>query len=505
MNVQIKTILNLDFNYFILATTRARPHPCRMRSLRARLAVLWALLLVAAGAVALLLVQLYEQSSTAQTWRAQAVLGQICEAIASNYSLYSAGWAGPGNGALADDTEFRRDLAIIVRQAMASQITAAEAATIRAGIWNAGAGILVGDLPEIARPTLSAIAIAALDDDNSTSSQRDLPSAGLVLRACPLPGPVPDLVGWASAQVSASPGAGALRAGLGVLLALVLVSTIWLTVVIAGYGQRVAAIEHALRMPIAGGVPLLQATGMEDLDRIVAALNTLSASLAQVQAKATALAAQMATSARLAALGRVAAGVAHELRNPMAAMRLKVENALAGDAPRRTAALEAILPQIARLDRLVAELLTMTSRREPDLHPVQLPAFLQACVAELEGAPVSVHAPDATVLADPEILGRAISNLLRNAAQHTPPGGNISLTADHRDDWLRIEVSDTGPGVARALRDTLFEPFVTGRADGTGLGLAIAREMADAHGGQLSLADTQSGACFVLEVPWRGS
>jgi signal transduction histidine kinase len=476
-----------------------------MRSLRARLAVLWAMLLVAAGALALLLVQLYEQSSTAQTWRAQAVLGQICEAIANNYSLYSAGWAGPGSGKLADDTEFRRDLATIVRQAMASQVTASEATTIRAGIWQASAGILAGELPEIARPTLEELATAALDDNASTQAQRTLPAAGLVLRACPLPGPVPDLAGWASAQVSAAPGTVALRAGLGVLLALVLLSTIWLTIVIAGYGRRVAAIERALRMPVAGRVPLLQATGMEDLDRIVAALNIMSQRLAQAQGEAVALAAQIATSARLAALGRVAAGVAHELRNPMAAMRLKVENALAGDANRRTAALEAVLPQIARLDRLVAELLAMTSPRQPHPHPVQLVSFLHACVAELDNAAISLHAPDATIMLDPDILGRAISNLLRNAVQHTPPGGTISLVAQHRDDWLRIEVRDTGPGVAPALRDTLFEPFVTGRADGTGLGLAIAREMAEAHGGRLTLANTPTGACFILEVPWRAS
>lgn len=476
-----------------------------MRSLRARLAVLWVMLLVAAGAVALLLVQLYEQSSSAQTWRAQAALGQICEAIANNYSLYSAGWAGPDNDALAKDTELRRDLAAIVRQAMASRVTIEEAATIRAGIWQASVGVLVGDLPEIARSTLGEIAAAALADDGLTLGARDVPGASLVLRACPLPGPVPDLVGWASAQVSATPAAGALRAGLGVLLALVLASTMWLTMVLAGYSRRVATIEHALRQPIASFLPVLAATGMEDLDRIVVALNTTSASLARAQAEAAAFAAQMATSARLAALGRVAAGVAHELRNPMAAMRLKVENALAGDAARRTAALHAVLPQIARLDRLVAELLTMTSRREPDLQPVQLGTFLRNCVAEQEGATISVRTPEATILADPEILGRAISNLLRNAVQHTPPGGRIMLSADHRDDRLRIEIRDTGPGVAPSLRGTLFEPFVTGRADGTGLGLAIAREMAEAHGGHLLLGESSSGACFILEVPWRAS
>jgi len=65
---------------------------------------------------------------------------------------------------------------------------------------------------------------------------------------------------------------------------------------------------------------------------------------------------------------------------------------------------------------------------------------------------------------------------------------------------LRLIVEDTGPGVAPDLHGTLFEPFVTGRADGTGLGLAIARELVEAHGGRLSLADSERGARFVIEL-----
>ncbi len=465
------------------------------------------MLLVAAGTLALLLMQLYEQSNTAQGWRAQAMLGQICETMANNYSLYSAGWAGLVNATSTEEAAFRRDLTVIVRQALASRIDPAEATIISAGVWQVGLGALVGEVPERARAPLAEIAAAAVADDSFTLTQRVIPGARLVLRACPLPGPVPDLAGWVSANVSPTPGAPVLRAGLAVLLALVLVSTIWLTLVIAGYSRRVAAIERALRHPGASGLPILARTGMEDLDRIVTALNVMAAGLAQAQAEAATFAAQIATSARLAALGRVAAGVAHELRNPMAAMRLKVENALAGDAARRTAALQAVLPQIARLDRLVAELLTMTSRREPDLRPIALGDFLTGCVADLgtapDKAPISVRAPAVTALADPEILGRAISNLLRNAVQYTPRDGHIDLIAEHRAGMLRITVRDTGPGIAPALRDTLFEPFVTGRADGTGLGLAIAREMAEAHGGLLTLADTTTGACFILEVPWH--
>ena len=119
-------------------------------------------------------------------------------------------------------------------------------------------------------------------------------------------------------------------------------------------------------------LPRLAPTGERELDRIVAALNTAGARLAEARQRSEALAARVALSERLAALGRVAAGVAHEIRNPIAAMRLRAENALAGDDARRRAALEAILAQIARLDRLIGELLAMTQRRAPAPETVDL-------------------------------------------------------------------------------------------------------------------------------------
>ena len=77
----------------------------------------------------------------------------------------------------------------------------------------------------------------------------------------------------------------------------------------------------------------------------------------------------------------------------------------------------------------------------------------------------------------------------------------MQLRARRAPASLRFEVEDNGPGVPEALRETLFEPFVTGRADGTGLGLAIAREMAQAHGGTLELLRASPGALFALELP----
>jgi signal transduction histidine kinase len=104
---------------------------------------------------------------------------------------------------------------------------------------------------------------------------------------------------------------------------------------------------------------------------------------------------------------------------------------------------------------------------------------------------------------DEGLVRRVLDALLENALRHTPPGGTVTLSAAREGEVLRIAVADTGPGVPPELRAWLFEPFVTGRPEGTGLGLAIARELADAMGGRLFLAETGPGATFVLELPWR--
>ena len=96
------------------------------------------------------------------------------------------------------------------------------------------------------------------------------------------------------------------------------------------------------------------------------------------------------------------------------------------------------------------------------------------------------------------------STIAANAIRHAPPGGTVTLGAERGEARLTITVEDSGAGVAPEMAVRLFEPFVTGRADGTGLGLAIARELADAHGGQLALrrsGGAGQGAVFALELP----
>ncbi len=465
-----------------------------MRSLRSRLVVAWVLSLAAALAVGAVLVQLYRQSSAAQSGLGAAVLGQACEAVAETYSFYVAGWTGPRDA--RDDVAFRRDLEAVVRLALAGR------PGLDGGLW-AGQDAQPLAMPPAAalREALATAAREALRDDEAMTFEAE----GRRGLACPLGGPVPGVVAWVASRFSAPPGWRETQIGLGVLMALVLGTAGWLSLALLAWVRRIRRIEAALAGHARGeALPHLALTGERELDRIVDALNAAGVRLAEARARSEALAAQVAQAERLAALGRVAAGVAHEIRNPIAAMRLRAENALAGDVARREAALRAVLEQVARLDRLSGELLTMTQRRVPEPAPVRMDALLREVAAgHAEGdVTLRVEAPDACVVVDAGLLRRILDNLVQNALRHTPAGGVVTLSAAVDGEALRLRVADTGPGIDPTLRATLFEPFVTGRADGTGLGLAIARELAGAMGGSLVLADGP-GAVFVLEVPWR--
>ncbi len=433
-----------------------------MHSLRSRLVLLWVLSLGACIAVGVLLVQLYQQSTAAQVGRAQAVAGRACDLIRERFAFYAAGWHDP---------------------------------------------VLTSSDAGLSRDLTAAVSVALARDQEATSR-----SQTLLLHACPLAGPISGLTAWTMMRVQAAPGYDRLRLGLGLLLALVLGMSGWLTRVLLVWTRHVRAIETELGRQHPETMPAVERTGERELDRIIDALNEMGRRLAAARQQSEALAAQVAASERLAALGRVAAGIAHEIRNPIAAMRLRAENALAGDDARRRKTLEDLLGLVARLDGLVAELLAMTQRREPHSEHVEIAPFLAGRVephreeAAVRDVDISIACSEMSGFFDPEIVGRILENLLVNAMRHTPAGGQVKICANAQGDELRLTVADTGPGVQRELRDHLFEPFVTGRAEGTGLGLAIARELADAHGGRLTLLcaggeTVDGGAVFALDLP----
>jgi signal transduction histidine kinase len=192
-------------------------------------------------------------------------------------------------------------------------------------------------------------------------------------------------------------------------------------------------------------------------------------------------------------------------------MRLKAENGMAGGSERKDQALSMILGQIERLDALLRRLLSVTERDKPRLESVAVRPLLEACVAahsELAGAKritLQCRAGDEGARFDPDQMRRALDNLVLNAIQAAPPDSEILVGARHDAESLVLSVRDEGVGPPPDVRDHLFEPFVTGRADGTGLGLSIVREVAVAHGGTAQLANSESGTIFEIIVPWQPS
>ena len=300
-------------------------------------------------------------------------------------------------------------------------------------------------------------------------------------------------------------------AGLGVLLATVLAAAALLMRLTMTWSRHVARIETALQGHDIAELPTLPATGERELDRIVKALNDAGRRLAEARRRADQLARQVATGERLAAIGRVAAGVAHEIRNPIAAMRLKAENAMAGDLDRKNQALALILGQIERLDALIRRLLSMTEPEKLNCISVALKSFLKSCLgphielARAKTVTLESMAETEEASFDPDQMQRALDNLILNAIEAAPTGTAILVAARHDHENLVVSVRDEGSGPPAAIRDHVFEPFVTGRAGGTGLGLSIAREVAAAHGGTARLGSCQAGTVFEIVVPWRPS
>jgi signal transduction histidine kinase len=478
-----------------------------------RLLALWLVLAVSAIVTGFVLFEFYRQSANSQIMRAEDVIARSCRDIGDRYAFVLAGWNVSTSN--IDDT-------LKQRLVEAVQAALARAPGVEGGIWQADAGSLAyafptyegtgpkTDLPEAELASIRQVNGDAARTDRGATMRQTTRSQALLFHACPIAGPLPNVTGWTMTRVftGQGPAYNQLLIGLAVLAVTVVGSAIWLGGILLSWSRKLAQLKESLAAD-ADELPALPLTGERELDRLVHALNAASIRVSDERRRASA-------AERLAAVGRLAAGIAHEVRNPVAAMRLKAENAIAsGDECRRTSALQSILQQIGRLDGLLRDLLAMTQHREPMPSEADLGRFLHDATEShrelaaangvtLQAAPLA-GTPTAPKF-DVDQVRRALDNLILNALQNTPRGGVVTVAAAEGNGHLHLRVSDTGPGVAADIRERLFEPFVTARAEGTGLGLAIAREIARAHGGEARLVSTTySGTAFEIELPWRPS
>jgi len=208
---------------------------------------------------------------------------------------------------------------------------------------------------------------------------------------------------------------------------------------------------------------------------------------------------------RLSSLGEISAGIAHELRNPMAVIAgytklisKKVDSSLKPTS-------DAISREIAVMDRIISDFLSFAKPAELSMTDIDLKRLIENCTASVLGEGddivLAVDIGQLPVIKGDEVLLRqAFINLIQNSVESMPQGGNLTIKAS-KNDFLDISISDTGHGISEDVKDKIFLPFFTTKEKGTGLGLAIVHKIVVSHGGNISVETSEKGTTFRIRLP----
>jgi signal transduction histidine kinase len=283
-------------------------------------------------------------------------------------------------------------------------------------------------------------------------------------------------------------------------------------------------VHHDDEQPAAGAAESLPLAEEPSLAAILEAWNdaterlqrtheSLQAEVARLTDELAAKDEELARQNRLADLGRMASHVAHEVRNSLVPVNLYLSllrRRLSGDSGSLDV-LAKVEAGFTALDATVNDLLNFTAHREPQWRSFILQDLVNeifdslAPQLEAQGIEVDLDVPPHTVVtADREMMRRAVLNLVLNAVDAMPRGGDLVVTSYERRGGLELEIADSGPGLKDKDLPRLFDPFFTTKASGTGLGLSIVHRIVEAHGGRVTAMNCpEGGAAFTIELPPR--
>ena len=496
-----------------------------LRSLRSRILLLALLVCVLLASALTGFVLLLRQTQSTIIADSSSHLSNVINAFAKDY--LSAASSSPAIAAMLDEppgphaNEALRSFSINAYRRDPG---------VEGGFYAASTGSLLGyafptndgpgpkqDIPPRERPTILAVAQQATTTGKPASSlfrgQKDV----ILFQAVPLLKEGRSIGSvWGMRRIHDVGSGRDLQALFGLsslaLAALVCVAVaFWIThnvqADVATIQGRLQDLEHDLSEPRRGDV------SAAELDVILGGINRLGISLQEKIAKERQLVDQLHHKERLASLGQVAAGVAHELRNPLATIRLRTQMSLRSkDAEQLDHSAKLILEEIDRLSAVLDRLLYFAkpiTLQVKSFDPAQLcKDMLDALKLEADRASVTlafVASNPGTITADSLKLRQVLENLIRNALESFDLKANqktVTLFVAPTSEGVRIAIQDNGAGITEEVASKIFDPFFTTKARGTGLGLSIAKEIVRAHGGSLRLDAARAGGTVAeLSLP----
>ncbi|HEY5676962.1 MAG TPA: ATP-binding protein [Myxococcales bacterium] len=249
--------------------------------------------------------------------------------------------------------------------------------------------------------------------------------------------------------------------------------------------------------------------GGDELAVLAREFNAMAQRLAARERELRAQGEALVRSERLAAIGRIAAQITHEIRNPLSSISLNAEE-LGERAPEARELCDAIVREVDRLTAITEEYLRFARLPKPQFQRADLNEAVRDLLdfvrPELDAGrvhlSVSLQPALPRVHADVAQVRQLLLNLVRNAREAMPQGGSLRVTTRGGEGCVEVEVRDAGPGIPRERMARIFDPFFTTKERGTGLGLAMAQEIAQEHGGHLSCESAPgAGTTFTLRLP----
>jgi nitrogen fixation/metabolism regulation signal transduction histidine kinase len=231
---------------------------------------------------------------------------------------------------------------------------------------------------------------------------------------------------------------------------------------------------------------------------------------------------RLVQSERVAAWRELARRLAHELKNPLFPLQITVENLLRAREGEQfdevfRESTSTLLAELANLRTIIGRFSDFAKMPAPQLQPVNVNEVVRGALKLFEaqfaapGKPPVATKIDldenlAPIQADPDLLHRAVQNLILNALDAMPAGGTLTVRTRPGTGGIRLEISDTGKGLTKEECERLFTPYYTTKQHGTGLGLAIVQSVVSDHGGKISVeSEPERGTTFLIELPAEGS